>query len=90
MTPDYRKDYEKTFDKLVKPHAGELHARVRAVVKSSGVSHADLRRVEVLVYVDQTTVSTANGGQPQLALNRAMFTMQRSGGHWLVDKITSY
>lgn len=90
MTASYRKDYEKTFDKLVRPNAGKLHARVRAVVKTSGVSHADPDRVEVLVYVDQTTVSTANGGQPQQALNRAMFTMQRSGGNWLVDKITSY
>jgi len=90
MTPRYRKDYEDAFGKLVRPNAGKLHARVRAVVKSSGVSHADPNRVEVLVYVDQTTVSTANGGQPQVALNRAMFTMQRSGGDWLVDKITSY
>jgi Mce-associated membrane protein len=93
MTPRYRKDYEDAFAKLVRPNAGKLHARVRAVVKGSGVSHADPDRVEVLVYVDQTTLSTANGGQPQVALNRAMFTMQRSqrsGGDWLVDKITSY
>jgi Mce-associated membrane protein len=63
---------------------------VEAEVKGSGVSHADPDRVNVLVYVNQTTVSTANGGQPQLALNRAMFSMVRQGDRWLVDDITSY
>ena len=32
--------------------------------------HADADRVDVLLYVNQTTTSTANGGEPQLALNR--------------------
>ena len=63
---------------------------MQAEVKASGVSHADADRVNVLLYVDQTTKSTANGGEPQLALNRVMLTMSRSGGGWLVDDITSY
>ncbi len=46
-------------------------------MKASGVSHADPDRVNVLVYVNQTTTSTANGGEPQLALNRVMFSMKR-------------
>ena len=44
----------------------------------------------MLVYVDQSTTSTANGGEPQLALNRALFRMKRVNGAWLVDDIKSY
>jgi hypothetical protein len=44
----------------------------------------------VLLYVNQTTRSTANGGEPQVALNRVQLSMVRSGGTWLVDDITSY
>jgi len=90
MTPSYRKQYASTFDNLVRPHAPALHAKVTAQVKASGVSHADPHRVNVLVYVNQTTVSTANGGEPQQALNRVMLTMQQQGGTWKVDGMTSY
>lgn len=90
MTPGYKKEYAATFDKLVRPNAGKIHAKVQAEVKASGVSHADADRVNVLLYVNQTTKSTANSGQPQLALNRVMLKMVRSGGGWLVDDITSY
>ena len=89
LTPSFEKKYAKSM-KLVDQNAPRLHARVEAEVKGSGVSHADPDRVNVLVYVNQTTVSTANGGQPQLALNRAMFSMVRQGDRWLVDDITSY
>ena len=70
MTPAYKKKYAGTFDKLVRPNAAKVRAKVEAEVKASGVSHADADRVNVLVYVNQTTTSTANGGEPQLALNR--------------------
>ncbi len=90
MTAGYKKEYGATFDKLVRPNAGKIHAKVQAEVKASGVSHADADRVNVLLYVNQTTKSTANSGQPQLALNRVMLKMVRSGGGWLVDDITSY
>ncbi len=89
LTPSFEKKYAKSM-KLVDQNAPRLHAKVEAEVKGSGVSHADPDRVNVLVYVNQTTVSTANGGQPQLALNRAMFSMVRQGDRWLVDDITSY
>jgi len=89
LTPSFRKQYVSSM-KLVRPNAPKLKAKVVAEVKGSGVSHADPDRVDVLVYVDQTTTSTANGGDPQVALNRAMFSMVRRDGSWLVDKITSY
>jgi Mce-associated membrane protein len=89
MTPDFRKKYDKSM-KLVKAHAPALRARVDAEVKASGVANADADRADVLVYVDQNTVSTANGGEPQLALNRALFRMKKVDGTWLVDDIKSY
>ena len=90
MTPSYKKKYGATFERLVRPNAAKVKARVEAEVKASGVSHADPDRVNVLLYVNQTTTSTANGGEPQVALNRVQFSMVRQGGSWLVNDITSY
>jgi Mce-associated membrane protein len=89
MTPKFRKEYDKSM-KLVAANAPKLRAKVDAEVKASGVANADADRADVLVYVDQNTVSTANGGEPQLALNRALFRMKKVDGTWLVDDIKSY
>ncbi len=90
MTPSYKKKYADTFNRLVRPNAAKLKAKVEAEVKASGVAHADAGRVNVLLYVNQTTTSTANGGAPQLALNRVQLSMVQQGGRWLVNDITSY
>lgn len=90
MTPAYAKQYATTFDKLVRPNASHLHAKVQADVRASGVTHADPDRAAVLLFVNQTTTSTANEGQPQRALNRVQMSMVKQGGTWLVDNITSY
>ena len=89
MTEDYRKEYLDTFG-LVLENAPKVKAVVEAEVKASGVVHADDDRVNVLLFVNQTTRSTANRGEPQLALNRVMLTMEEDDGTWLVDDITSY
>lgn len=89
MTKEYRTEYFDTFG-LVLDNAPDLKAVVEAEVKASGVAHADPDRVNVLLFVNQTTTSTANGGEPQIALNRVMFDMEKQGDTWLVDGITSY
>lgn len=89
MTSDYRKEYLDTFG-LVLDNAPKLQAHVEAEVRASGVVHADPTRVEVLLFVNQVTTSTANEGEPQTALNRVRMTMEKQGGTWLVDGITSY
>ena len=89
MTPKYAKTYASTF-RLVQANAPKLHAHVEAAVRGSGVTTADPDRVNVLLFVDQTTVSTANDGQKQTALNRVGMKMVRQNGTWLVDDITSY
>lgn len=90
MTAGYAKKYAKTFDKLVRPNAADLHAHVEATVRASGVVTADPDRSDVLLFVDQTTVSKANDGQKQTALNRVEMKMVQQGGRWLVGDITSY
>jgi len=95
LTPDYREEYVNTFDRLVSEQATKVRARVGAEVLTSAAmvdteGTRDPDTVRVLVFVDQTTVSTANGGQPQTALNRARFDMERVDGTWLVSAITSY
>ena len=90
MTAKYKKEYGDTFTRLVRPNAAKVKAKVEAEVKASGVVHADPDRVNVLLYVNQTTTSTANSGEPQVALNRVQLSMVRQDGKWLVDDITSY
>ena len=89
MTDDYRRQYLRTFDGAVLEQAEKLRARVVAEVRASAVTLAEPGRAQVLVFVDQTTHSTAND-QPQVALNRVMFSMVEQGGAWKVADITSY
>lgn len=94
LTPDYREDYVQTFDKLVRDSATETKATVEAEVLASsamvagGEQEAD--RVPVLLFVNQTTTSSANSGEPSVALNRVRMDMVQVDGVWLVDGITSY
>jgi len=90
MTPEYREEYVETFDDLVLEAAQERKAQVEADVRASGVAAAGPDRVEVLLFVNQTTVSTANSGEPQSALNRVVLAMEKVDGAWRVDGITSY
>ena len=89
MTPTFAQKYAATFEKVVKPAAEETKAKVTAEVQGSAVVRAAPDRVRVLLFVDQTTVSTANQG-PQKALNRVEMDMVERSGTWLVDDISSY
>ncbi len=88
LTPSYQKQYEHTFS-LIKKNAPRLKAKVTAQVLGSGISQADADHAHVLVFVNQTTKSTANAA-PQVALNRVMFHMVKQGGSWRVNGITAY
>lgn len=94
LTPGYSDDYGDTFDSLVRENATQTKAKVEAEVlaSSSMLQSGDESpdRIPVLLFVDQTTVSTANSGEPTRALNRVRFDMVNVDGTWLVDNITSY
>jgi Mce-associated membrane protein len=94
LSGGYRSEYVDTFDKLVAESATETKATVEAEVLASsamvGGEDRNPNRVPVLLYVNQTTTSTANEGEPPVALNRVRFDMVQVDGTWLVDGITSY
>ena len=83
-----------TFDKLVKDSATQVKATVEAdVLASSAMVLTDDRdpdEMPVLLFVNQSTTSTATTGEPSVALNRVRFDMVRVDGSWRVDGITSY
>ena len=90
LTPAFREDYQATIDNLVEAPASEVEGKVEAEVLASGVMRASADRVDVLLYVNQTTTSLNNEGEPQLSLNRVRLEMVDQDGTWLVNEITSY
>jgi len=90
MTPKFADTFTGTFDSLARPNALKTKATVTAKVLATAVINASESRAEILVYVDQTTVSTANSGNPSVALNRTSFDLVKVDGSWLVDDFHSY
>lgn len=95
LAPDYRTEYVKTFDDTVLENAADIEAKVESRVLASAAmtapaSEKNPDEVSVLVFVDQTTTSTATSGEPRTALNRVQMDMRRIDGSWLVADITSY
>jgi Mce-associated membrane protein len=89
LTSSFQKQYERTFQRVVRPTALQVHARVTADVQDSGVIRATPDAVKVLVFVDQTTASTAHPGE-RTSLNRVEMDMRKVGQSWKVDQITVY
>ncbi len=92
LTEDYREDYLETFDELVVDSATRTKATVEAAVLASAPMNSPRERpdrVPVLVFVNQTTTSSAST-EPRVALNRVQLDMVEVDGAWLVDGITSY
>jgi Mce-associated membrane protein len=88
LTDDYAPKYTNTIRKLVAGSAKHLKVTVRADVLASGVSEAGPQRADVLLFVNQTTTSAAEG--PKTALNRVVFTMVPRDGQWKVDEIQAF
>lgn len=89
MTGDFAEEYSTTFERTVASAARTYRAQVTAQVRGSSVVRAGADEVKVLLFVDQTTKSTAHR-RPQVALNRVEFVMVEQDGEWLVDDISSY
>ena len=88
MTPQYADKFQKTVDALLTAPANQRKAHVEADVKASGVVSATASKVDVMLFVDQTSQTTLQS-QPQTYLNRVVFTMVKSGDTWLVDDVTA-
>ncbi len=88
MTADYAQQFQRTVDGLLKEPADQVKAHVAAAVKASGVVSATPAKVDVMLFIDQTSTTTAHR-EPQTYLNRVVFTMVRDGDRWLVSDITA-
>ena len=87
-TGDFREQYEKTTKKAVTPNAKKHDVTVTAEVVSASVVRASPNRVELLMYVNQNTVSdlVKNGRVDQ---NRVLMTMVPVDGDWRVSQLKS-
>lgn len=86
LTADYSEDYESTMRDVVAGPAKQTKATVTAEVLSTAVLDAGSERTDVLVFVNQETEST-NSDQPRTALNRAILTMVKRDGAWVVSNL---
>ena len=88
LTPHFRKQYDDTTAKGVKPLAAKYKAISSADVSAAGVVEADSDRAVVLVFVNQT-VTNSQLTAPRLDRSRIDVTLVRSNGRWLIDKLTT-
>lgn len=85
MTSDYRRDYDDLFV-LIKENAPKVQPKVKASVVASSVVRSGADRVEILLFVDQTTTNKSSK-EPTIYRNQATLTMENVEGEWLVDAI---
>ncbi|MQA81387.1 MAG: hypothetical protein GEV10_23375 [Streptosporangiales bacterium] len=87
-TGTFRGEYAKTTKDLVTPNAKKYDVTVTAEVVSAAVVTAEKDRVELLLYVNQNTVSTlVKDGR--LDQNRVQMTMVPVGDDWRVSQLKS-
>ncbi len=91
MTDDYATKYQEGIDEAVSGASEDTGRSITATVKAVAVvpcgDDCDPDRVDVLVYLDQV-VREAGETRGTRLLNRAVLTMEHTGGDWLVDEVT--
>jgi Mce-associated membrane protein len=88
LTAHFRKQYDDTTAKGVRPLATKYKAISSADVSAAGVVEAGSDRAVVLVFVNQT-VTNSQLTAPRLDRSRIDVTLVRSHGRWLIDKLTT-
>ena len=88
LTPKFRKQYDDTTAKGVRPLATKSKAISSADVSAAGVVDAGRDRAVVLVFVNQT-VTNSQLAAPRLDRSRIKVSLVRSHGRWLIDKLTT-
>jgi len=89
LTPGFRAKYVKTTAAAVEPLAAKYRATSTAVVPpgAAGAINVGTGRAVVLVFVDQT-VTNSQLAAPRLDRARIDVTLVKSGGRWLIDKLS--
>jgi Mce-associated membrane protein len=88
LTAEYAATFHKTVEAFLAEPAAEARGKVSATVMSSGVVSGTADEVDVLLFVDQTSVTAADP-KGTTALNRVLMTMVRDGDRWLVGDVTA-
>ena len=83
LTSDYQDQYDRLFA-VVKDNAGSTQTVVEAEFVASAVVRGSEDRVDVLVFVNQSTTN-AQSKQPVVYRNQVRMQMERVGEEWLVD-----
>lgn len=87
MTATYRSKYAKLFQQI-KANAPTTQTVVTTNVVDSSIVRADQDRVQVLVLVDRPTTNKLQT-TPLVYQDHVTVTMERVGGDWLVDDMTT-
>jgi Mce-associated membrane protein len=87
LTPSFRKAYVSTTAKAVQPLAAKYKAVSTAQVSAAGVIGASGSKATVLVFVSQQVTNTQLSA-PRLDRSRIQVDLVKTGGHWLINKLT--
>jgi Mce-associated membrane protein len=88
-TGEFREEYRRTSEDVVRQVATDTAAVVEAEVVSAGVVSAAPDEVVVLLFVNQTTTSNRLDG-PRTDQNRVRMTMTREGDTWKVSAVDAF
>ena len=87
LTPSFRKTYDTTTAKAVKPLAAKYQAVSTAQATGAGVVNSSATRAEVIVFVSQQ-VTNSQLSAPRLDRSRIVVDLKKVNGRWLIDKLT--
>ena len=85
-TGEFREEYQRTTQEVVRPVAEQYDAVVEAEVVDAAVVQASPDQVTALVYVNQTTTSTRVEG-PKIDQSRVRMQLVKDGDEWLVSSV---
>lgn len=88
LTGDYRGEYDRIFDGIIRQNAPSTGTVVKADLVRSGVVRAGDDRAQVFLLVNQTRTN-AQDKQPQIYKNWVTVTMEKVDGDWLVAGMTT-
>ncbi len=84
VTPAFGEELTKIFDGVIAENAPSTQTVVEAKLLASGISRTGEDRVDVVLFVDQSTTNKQTD-EPQVYKNQAIAQMVRIDGTWLLD-----
>jgi len=88
LTGDYRSEYDKIFEGIIRQNAPSTGTVVKARLVRSGIVRSGDDRVQVFLLVNQTRTNKQDE-QPQIYKNWVTMTMEKVDGDWLVSGMST-